>query len=155
MRQSDRYNGHILNGGNNFVGLVGQIVEITDESGVGLGYYRTIVREQDAEMMSLEMQAQYSGKAFCSWDALFRPVATSKASGLPRYAICELFDDCGGCSGISPNTMLLTIDGTSADVSGLVDINGTYSLGRVSGCVWQDDAGPEHLVRLTWYVAAS
>lgn len=149
MRQSDRFNGHILNSGNNFLGLVGQIIEITDESGIGLGYYRTIVREQDAEMMSLEMQQGYSDKAFLSWDGLFRPISTSKIGTLPRYAICETFDDCTGCSGVSPNTMLLTIDGTTADVSGLVDINGTYSLSRISGCVWQDNAALDLEIRYT------
>ena len=137
--QADRFNGRALNNVNNFIGLTGQYVEIENAEGSGLGYYRTIVREQDAEAMTVELQNNYSEKAFMSWDGLFRPISMSRQSGLPQYAYCEIFEDCAGCSGVSPNTFLLTIEDVTA-ASGLTDINGIYSLSRISGCKWSYDA---------------
>lgn len=136
LGQSDRYNGHIVNGGNNNIGFAGQIVEITDESGVGLGYYRTIVRTQDAEAMSLEMQAGYSEKALMSFDGMFRPVSMDGEGGLPRYARCPTFSDCSGCSTVSPNTFIVTLEDTVATESGGLDINGIYNIPRVEECLW-------------------
>lgn len=140
LGQSDRFNGHILNGANNNLGMVGQIIEITDESGVGLGYYRTIVRSQDAEAMSLEMQAGYSEKAFMSWDGLFRPVSMNGEGGLPRYARCPTFADCSGCLSVSPNTFIVTLENTTATESGGLDINGIYNIPRVEECLWSGSA---------------
>ena len=136
---SDRFSGRALNGRNNNLGLAGQIVEIADESGNSLGFYRTIVRSQDAEAMSVELQNNYTEKAFMSWDGAFRPVSMDGEGGFPRYARCPTFADCSGCSAVSPNTFILTIEDTTA-ASGLQEINGIYNIPREGECLWSGNA---------------
>lgn len=129
----NRFNGEYFHGRGNHVGLTGQIIEITDPSGQGCGFTRTLVVNQSAEEMSRELVCNYVDKAFMSFDGMFRPVSMDGEGGFPQY--CRPTDNpCDGCSGETPGSFILTIAG----VTGNPDINGEYTFIRGTDCAWSN-----------------